>query len=391
MVNKLRAFARLGGGFLTVLAAWAGWQYADGPAEALSFVAVAALGLVVVRAPAAVTRAKHWLTLTEQHWAARRGKNERTTPAFVSEPVGNPEAALAAIRDAVRNDDEYDDAKTDAFPEGDGLTVTHTEFHNSFVRVAESGRLVVTGASKRTRALAGLVERVCDVSVESRVTNPLSAPEKVQGAPRVFLGLVLAVVVVAGVVGVAGAAYPSGAYNPAEKAVLVTFDARGSLPGVSTTETHLDKAAFLVTVLDEKAVEVRWSSNDTDRVTTHARESLVVRREAASLLAEIRRSSPTPAQIRRAKRIERDLVAAERRVAASIDEALDGDLGESAERELARIRERLRGRANATESADLVDSSHPEEAGNPADADDGPPTPGPSARLLHFDSDSSSR
>jgi hypothetical protein len=385
MVNELRAFARLGGGFLTSFAVWAGWQYADGPAATAPFLAVAALGLVVAYTPAAVTRAKHWLTLTEQHWAARRGANERTTPTFVSDPVGDSEAALAAVRDAVRDGDEYDGVTTDSFPEGGGLTVTHTEFHNSFVRVAESGRLVVTGASKRTRALAQLVESVCDVPVESRVTNPLSSPEKVRGAPRVFLGLVLAVVVVAGVVGVAGAGYPSGAYNPAEKLVLVSFDARSDLPGVSTTETRLDKAAFLVTVLDEKAVEMRWSGNDTDRVTTHARESLAIRREAASLLGKIRQSSPTPAQVRRAERIERDLVAAERRVASSIDDALDGELGESAERELVRIRERLRERANATNPAD---STLPDESMNVPNGDDSTPVHGPSARLLHFDSDS---
>lgn len=365
MVNKLRTFAGLGGWFLTVLAAWAGWRYVDDPAAAVPFGAVAVLGLIVVHAPEAVTRAKHWLGLAKQRWEAHRGKNERSTPAFVSAPVGEPETALAAIRDAVREGDVYDDAETDAFPEGDGLRVTHTEFHNSFVRVAESGRLVVTGASKRTRTLARLVERVCDVPVEPQPTNPLSAPEKVQGAPRVFLGVVLAVVVVGGVVGVAGAAYPSGAYNPAEKVVLVSFDARGDVPGVSTTETRLDKAAFLVTVLDEKAVEVRWSGNDTGWVKTHAREALAVRRDATRLLEGIRQSSPTPAQVKRAERIERDLVSAERRVAASITAALDRDLGGSADRELARIRERLRTMANATRPAETSDG--PRSAGRQQD------------------------
>lgn len=345
-MNKLRAFALAAAGFLLALAGWGALRY--GPSAGLApFVGVALLGLVIPLIPRALARLvfrikRGWVRLQDRpSFSFERGS------MFVSTtPVEDPSGTLAAIRDAVTADDRFDAAADDEFSEGTGLTVSHAGFHNSFVRVSD-GRLVVTGASKRTHALADLVAETCSLTFERIRDSPFRSPRPIRGAPRAFLGLFLFVLLVTGVVGFAGAAYPGDAYNPAEKTVLVGLDARGDFaPGVTPTDTRLDKASFLVDALAEEAVEVRWAQNSTVAVLTHGRQSVAISEDVRELLAAERAAGLRGAEAARADRIEADLHAAERSVADAIDErAADERVRD--ERLLA-VRDDLRAAANTS-------------------------------------------
>lgn len=319
-MNKLRTFARSAAAFLVALAAWGALHY--GPAVApASFLPVALVGLAIPVIPRALAR----LAFHARRWWSNRSTAPRFSfergSLFVStNPVDDRESALERIKAVVAGDDRFDAVADDEFAEGIGLTVGHAGYHNSFVRFSK-GRLVVTGASERTHALADLVADACSLTFERATDHPFASPDPIRGAPRAFLGLFLVVLLLVGVGGFAGAAYPGGSHNPAEKTVLVGLDARGEfVPGVTTDETRLDKAAFLVDGLAEEAVEIRWERNETDRILVHARQSVAVSNDVRRLLSAAHDGGLTPEQAARADRIETDLHEAERSVAAAIDE-----------------------------------------------------------------------
>lgn len=324
-MNKLRALAYATAGLLVVLSGWGALRYGD-DAGLLPFVAVAALGLALPLIPRALALVAFRVRLFRRRSGDRASFSFERGSLFVSDqPVDDPPELLASIRDAVTRDDRFDAVADDEFAEGAGLTVGHAGYHNSFVRFSE-GKLVVTGASKRTHALADLVADACSLSFETVRNNPFLAPRPVRGGTRVVLGLVLVVLAAGGVAGVAGAAYPGGAYNTAEKAVLVGFDARGDfVPGTTRDETRLEKAAFLVDGLAEEAVEVRWEQNSTDRVVGHGRQSLAISEDVRSLLRAARADGLDGEAAARADRIERDLHDAEREVAAALAERAGGE------------------------------------------------------------------
>lgn len=347
MVNKLRTLSLLSGGFLVALSAWGLSRYGGPPG---GFLGVAALGAIVASLPWTLAYLK--LYLYRAYWWVKNWRSESAERGsiFVSEtPVSDREAALDDIADALAAEGVGESVAAADFSEGRGLTVTHAGFHNSFVRVGRSDRVVVTGASEKTRDLAENIEEVGPLSFERTYTNPFTKPIPVRGAFRVFLGLAIVALVLYGVGSVADAAYPSDVYNPAEKTVLVSIDARTTLdPGRSRTEAHLDRASFLVQVLEEEAVEIRWDR--PSRATMHGDQALLISRDVRDQLEAARASSLTPVQAERAARIEARLHDAEQAVATALEETVAEQAGSADKNEALADASALRAAANRSVS-----------------------------------------
>ena len=306
------------------------------------------IGLVIVGLPTGLARLKLWGRRAMQVWNNRRGHHSSRGYTFVSTGrTADRSDVLERVSCALETAGSFDGWRRSEFPEGEGLEVRHS-FHNAFVRVSGSGRVVVTGTSFKAADLADLVGEAVSMAMNRRPSNPLLRPAPVRGAPRALLGVFLVVLLVVGMVGVAEAAYPSPAYNPAEKTVLVSYDLRADFAGPEATEElRISKAAFLARVLDEKSVEIRWSTS-MEGVRRHAEQSLVVRRDAIGLIEDLRREPLTAEQHERLDAIEGDLAESEREVAAALaDEAASAQNRES-RAELAVIRESIVATANAT-------------------------------------------
>lgn len=345
-MNKLRAFSYAGGGFVAALAAWAAVRYSGSTA---SFVEAFVLGLVAAGLPQGLARVKAGIRSLRYRLADEEaGFSEERGSIYVSETtVDDPVEFLETVRAAVRDEGAFESVQRGEFGGVPGLNVSHSGFHSSLIRVADGGRVVVTGASERTGALADVVGRACSLSFERTRHNPFKGIEPIRGGPRVFLGVIVFAVILAGVNAVGAGAYSTATYNPAERAVLVGMDAHADVhPGVSTTDAQLRKAAFLVNVLNETSTEIRWEQNDTALIADHGRQAVAVSTHARTLLDEAREGELTPAQADRADRIEADLREAERSVAEALDErANEGD--QDAE-SLRRIRDRLHATADGT-------------------------------------------
>lgn len=339
-MNKLRAVATLAGGSLVALSVWAALRY-GGETGVVPFAATAALGGLIAAIPELLARAKRRARVGYRR-LREAVTGERDESLYVSAaPLDEPFAALDAAADRLRGDDAHDSVREAEFSEGKGLAVDHSGAHSSAVRVTESGRLAVVGASDRARALARRLEELTPASFERTLANPFRGSEPVKGAPRVFLGLALVALFAAGVGGVANAAYPSGAYNSPEKTVLVSFDARADLdPATTETDVRIEKADFLVGALDEEAVEIRWEDNVTDRVRAHGRQAVATGSHVRDLLTAVRRGDPTAAQAAAVDRIEADLRKAERNVSAALAAKAEHEAVRG--RELIGLRERLR-------------------------------------------------
>lgn len=347
-MNKLRALS-LGGAALVVgVAVWAAWFYGS----PIQFVGTVVAGIVVAGLPRALAHAKRGVRRVSR----RLDDGERITgekgSIFVSDGIVEDTVdCLEAVRQAATADERYDEVRRDSFGEGPGLTVVHAGFHNSFVRITTAGRVVVSGASERTADLAETVTDACGLSFERTRDNPFDPLEPVKGAPRVFLGVFLVVILFTGINATTAAAYPSDAYNPAERAVLVGIDGQSSLdPRVSATEGRLSKAAFMVTVVEESPVEIRWAGNDSERVARQGRQALVVANATRSLLASLENDRLTRAQAQRITTLRERLTTAERETAAALNKkAQSGTVENTAS--LNRLSERLRASANQSLSS----------------------------------------
>lgn len=324
-MNKLRVLSVGGGAFLVAASVWASFRYAG----SASFGWPVVLGVLVAGLPIGLAYGKLWARRGWRRLRHVRADDPPRDVSYVSESrVEDPESELAAIADAVRDADGLDAARRKQFDDGDGLVVTHAGFHSSFVRLTSTGRLVVTGASRRTRRLVEAIEATRPRSLTRSANNPLRRSDPVRGAPRVFLGVLLVGLVLVGVGGVADGAYPDDAYTAGEKAVLVSIDARADVdPGTSSTDASLAKAAFVVGAIEEEAVEVRWESNGTSAevVDEHGRSSLRMSEDVRALVSAVRSGSPSAAQASRADRIEADLHRAEAAVAAAITARLEAE------------------------------------------------------------------
>ena len=369
--NKLRLLS-YGGGLLVGLATlWAAVSYGGSP---LRFVGGFALAVVAAGLPAGLAHLKAAVrSFRRRHADEDAGFSEEQGAVYVSEStVDDAFEALESVYAALDGSEGYDRIERDAFNGGPGLTVTYSGFHNCFVRTTHDGRLVVTGASEKAGTLADAVASACSLSFDRTRENPFEGVEPVRGAPRVFLGVIVFAVLVAGVVTLGGGAYPSDAYNPAERTALMAIDASGDVnPTVSRTETRLRKASFLVGVVDEETTEIRWEVNDSAEIAGHGRQALAVSSDARDLLATVREGSATPEQIERTNRLDAELRDAERSVATALAERADSEGVSGNATALRRLGERLRtsvaagerGAGGATTEAKTAGDAFPPETG----------------------------
>jgi len=330
-MNKLRGLSLGGSSLLFVASLWAVLRYPGW----VPFATAALLAAAVAGLPRVLAHGKLWVRRGWRWLRNARGDGPSRDATYVSAAkIEDAERELAAIGDAVRDADGFDEVRREEFDDGEGLVVTHAGFHSSFVRFTDRGRLAVTGASRRTRRLVDLIETVRQRSLTDRTNNPLRRPDRVRGAPRVFLAVLLVAILVLGAGFIANGAYPADPYTSGEKAVLVSIDARADVsPGVSSTDASLSKAAFLVGALEEEAVEIRWEANSTARIVEHGHQSIRMSEDVRALLTDARSEPMTEAQATRADRIEADLHEAEVTVAEALTSRVeDGSLeGETTE------------------------------------------------------------
>lgn len=347
MVTKLRTFTATVGGFLVVLSLWATFEYGAGHGV-VPFLKIAALGIAVAGLPSLYVRARSGLygalrrlRLRRKAASGRVADPDDLRSTFLSTAaVPEPDDVLRTIRDSVRAGDAYDDVRQEEFPEGDGLTVTHTGFHNSFVRTTDADRLVVNGTSKKTRQLVADIEDELPVSLEAADTNPFGGSTSIRRMPRVLIVLATVLLLVVGVASVAGTAYPSDAYNPAERGVLVAIDAQSDVdPRMSPAEASVTKADFVVGVLEEESVEIGWEYNTTSRVVGHGRDAVALAASARTFLDRVRSTGASDETRTRASVVEQDLREAEREVAAALERKAEKISGPNPR--VDRLRERL--------------------------------------------------
>lgn len=346
-MNKLRTLVLGGSASLLVAVAWAATTYGVTPANAGAYLRVLAAAVLLPAIPRALAAVKYAVGRGLEARENGGGLSAERDSIFVSEAtVSDPESTLARLADVISAEGSFDGVSRDEFDEGPGLTVRHAGFHNSFVRVTGDGRLVVTGGSTRTRSLADVVERVAAPSLRRRRLHPFRTAEPVRGAPRAFLGLFMAALLLFGVASVGAVGYPADAYNASERVVLVGFDARAdAVPGYGETDALLGKSAFLVDALGEEAVEVEWDKDAAARLERHASQSLALSSTASANLAAARERGLSAAQADRAATIRTDLHAAECRVAGAVDARLAEGTVTGDPSDLRRMRSELRARA----------------------------------------------
>lgn len=345
-LSKLGLSSRIGGAFLFALTAWAVSRYGldlttPGVVRALL------LAALVLALPDAAAYAKYALFRFRDHLAEWRSDSESGSFYVSRSPVDDPDAALDRVRDALGSVEAYDEVVRDEFSTGPGLTVVHSTYHTLSVRLDGADRVVVTGDSERLDGLVERVEGALGVSLRPTRVDPFADVTPVRGGPRAALGAVLAFCLVVGVVAVSGAAYPSGAFNDAEKTVLVTHDLRADAdPTVTQEQARLAKAAFLTGVLDEAAVEIRMV-NTTGERRLYAASALETSDAARRLLRSARESSLSQSQADRADRIESSLYERERELAAALRETATGP-SSAGDGRLHEIAAEFRERANAS-------------------------------------------
>ncbi|HKJ57715.1 MAG TPA: hypothetical protein VKA37_00670 [Halobacteriales archaeon] len=299
--SKLQAYATILGSGVAAVALWAVFVYGTTAGALATLAFVVAVGAAIVVSPIALAHGKRALE------RRRHAKTDQET--YVSSPIDRDRGSFfEEARDVLAGNDAFVAVKERDFPEGTGLVVDHTSFHGTFVRLTGTGRIVVTGIkSGATVNVVDSLEAHWPTSFSPSASNPFVGPIPVRGAPRVFLVLLLAAVAVANVALVAGVAYPTPAYNPGEKTVLMAHDFRADVdPGVSETDADLAKADFLISVLREESNEIRWEAglNGTQGVPEHDADAISA--DVTELLERVEASGPDADQRERLGRLERE-------------------------------------------------------------------------------------
>ncbi|HET7324229.1 MAG TPA: hypothetical protein VFJ06_07850, partial [Halococcus sp.] len=254
------------------------------------------------------------------------------------EPIGERERVFSAVRNAVADAADLDGVTETAFSEGPGLSIVHSGFHNSFVRISTNGRMIVSGASERTTEIADLLQAHLDIDFDRRWSNPMRREHPVTGGVRVVLAAVFVLAAVGGGLAVANAGYPSDAYNPVEAAILASYDARAAVsPSMSMTDAAIAKAAFRVTILRETDTEVRWAGNDSASILDYGRDAVTVAATVRSTTAGLQDRALTADQRRRISEVRANLRTAETDVATVL--AARAENGPISRSDAAKIRE----------------------------------------------------
>lgn len=321
MVNKLRAVSLFSGGVVVLLAVWGLFRYP----QSMGFLKMAVYGAAVATLPWTIAYTK--LVLFQGYWAIKNRQATSTERGSIFVSTGSVldrSGVLADIESAIDEGMPEGSVSLDQFVEGPGLSVTFAGFHNSFVRIDKKNRVVLTGASKKVKELKNTIESADILSFKQSYINPFVRPMPVSGGFRILLGVAIIGLMIVGVMGVSGTAYPVDAYNPSEKTILMGFDLWADLdPSKSTTESHLDKAAFYVAILEEEAIEISW--DNASRASVHAAEAIKTSDDARAELKTARATPLSQPQSERADRIEQEIQAAEKEVAVALEEKMAED------------------------------------------------------------------
>ncbi|ERG99929.1 MAG: hypothetical protein J07HQX50_01083 [Haloquadratum sp. J07HQX50] len=318
-MNKLKYFCLGGACIVSLVTSWAMVHY--GPQSAILFAGIFGLGSTAL--PSVLSRMKYYVTRIYSRYLSsgpRHGPGEGTI--FVStSPVEDAFEYLEAAYTAIDRDDTYESVTREEFSEGPGLSVIYAGFHNSFVRVSNTGMVVVTGASERSIDVVDTLRGIKDIRFEQTNRSPFVGYTPIRGAARVFLSVFVAIALMSSIVMIGGGAYPNDAYNPAERTVLMGIDAHGDLnPRVSATDTTLTRVAFLVSIVEEESTEIGWAQNKTTEIERHSQQALAVSQEARELLGSVASSDPTTAQREQIKSLRVQLTSAEAAVVTAVDE-----------------------------------------------------------------------
>jgi len=301
-MDKTTFVARAGGVTLCLISLWAALSYRG----VAPYLVVAVLGVAVAVAPETLA----YLKFRVQSYRTTRASD--SDGIFVStQSVDDWEATFDRVR-RVLETDAVGEVTSDEFSEGKGLNVVHAGFHRTSVRITPSGTVTVSGISEASDTVVDAISAGTSLSFAEASRNPNVRPDGIRGGFRVLLAVVLVVTLITGVGGVANVAYPTDEFNTAEKTVLMEYDLRGDVdPGFSSVDVRFEKTAFLVRVLAEKPVEIRWAGNDSQVVRKHARGALSISTTARARIAALEAADLSPTQRTRIERLESDLRRAE--------------------------------------------------------------------------------
>jgi hypothetical protein len=353
-MNKLRTTAVFGGTVLLVAAGWGALEYGSGVGlEPFAWLAI--LAVLVAIAPDTISVAKHIVYQYRREAKAADTRTGTKDRYFTStETFRERDTVLGSVRDAVNDTDSYEGVALNEFPEGTGLSVTHAGFHNSFVRMDTTGRLVLAGASKRTEDLANDIAATLGTSFDQSWANPMRNRKPITGGLRIVLAIALLTTTCLGVGTVAATGYPSDAYNPLEKVALASYDARATVnPGMSETDAAIDKARFRVDMLQESSVEIGWTDNDSIRLIQTGLATYSVAGDTRSSVSDLRGRSLTPAQRDRVVAIATDLREAETSSAKALSKRASDQENEIASKDMRKIADALGGHRAGTAGASL--------------------------------------
>ncbi|WP_435185600.1 hypothetical protein [Halobellus sp. EA9] len=338
MVTRFRLFTTLSGGCLVTVSFWAFTEY-SATQGIRPFAEAALVGVAAALLPFFYIRARRWVAIGDFRF--RYWWNTNTSShggVFTSNsPVDSEANILDEIIERLPDDDTYDAVRSTQFSETDGVEIVHTGFHKSYIRVTESGTLVVTGTNEQTQKLAARLEDICSITLEPSAVDPFSTPS-IRKGPRVLLVVATVVLLLLGIGVIGAGAYPSSAYNPAERTVLVGIDARSDIdPSMSASEASVAKAQFLIQMLDEEAVEIQWDYNSSSQIRHHGKQAIKISSNARKYLSYARMCGyPDEGKL---SRLEANLADAEVAVANAIEKKSMSLSGENPR--LNRIRSRL--------------------------------------------------
>ena len=314
-MNRFRGFSIGSAALLLLFAVWGTLYYQRGHIVP-AFAFTAGAGLLVLALRPGIRR----LHLGLRRWRQRELRTSRGTQVgviFVSQnPVDND--VLDDLYERFTGSGEDLEPSMDEFSEGRGLTLVHTGFHNTFVRITRSGQLAVTGGSEKTRGIVDVVANMTGYEFEERKSNPMLR-SRLGSRVRIVLWLVVLVALLVGLsVGSMGA-YSERTYNSAERMILIGMDVHGAVdPTVSPAETALSKANFMVQVLDETTVELHWDRNRSEKIVQHTDQAVVVSKDASQQLARAQQSGMTTSQTTRTAQVRQHLSIAGRNVSRAI-------------------------------------------------------------------------
>lgn len=342
MSDKLRVCSALAGTFALLFACWGVMVYENG----FLFALVATIGGVMFVLPSLIQRIK----LRNRRYQQHRGSGRHEDVIYVSSrPLEEPDDILVTLRERLSQHTEYTPT-VERFSEGRGITIVHTGFHTSFVRISSDNHLVITSGKKHAQTIIGIIRPIVDTPFEISSSNPMLNMARITGGLRLVMYLMLIFLLTVSLTLGTQAAYSPDTYNPTERAALVSSDLHSSLsPSFSATDNRLQKAAYLSSFVDEESVEIYWKKNSTDSVIGDSRQAVEMTKEVHGILTRVNSTSLSSDQAEQVSQTHSRLQIAKHNVSRAIDTHIRvNDLNKSQARTLRSLNSNLQNSSNTT-------------------------------------------